>query len=100
MPSLTLTAKITKRPHVTQLLVDHEMIVMEEINQTYFSLNAIGANIWSLFNTEGITVIELARYLKKEYHLEEQRSIQDAQAFVELLLANDLIEHVVPAKSP
>jgi Coenzyme PQQ synthesis protein D (PqqD) len=81
MHSLTLTTKITKRPHVTQLL-------------------GIGANIWSLFNTEGIRLMDVARYLQKEYHLEEQRSIEDAQAFVELLLANDLIEHVVPAKSP
>ena len=91
MHRLTLTTKIVKRPHVTQVLVDQETIVMEATSQTYFSLNAIGAKIWSLFNIGALTIFDLAQFLKEEYHLEEEKSIQDARQFVELLLANDLV---------
>ena len=82
---------IVKNPHVTQIWVDQELIIMEETRRTYFSLNPIGAKMWSLFNVGAMCLIDLAQYLQKEYRLEEERSILDAQQFVELLLANDLV---------
>jgi hypothetical protein len=91
MHYFTLTTKIVKTRHVTHVIVDQETIIMEATSQTYFSLNAIGAKIWSLFNIDPLTVIDLANYLKKEFHLEEEKSIQDAHQFVECLLANNLI---------
>lgn len=91
MHGLTLTTIIVKKPHVTQILVDQEMIIMEATNQTYFSLNVIGAKIWSLFDSGERTLMDVARYLQNEYHLEEQQSIHDAQAFVELLCTNQLV---------
>ena len=91
MHRLTLTTKIVKKPHVTQVLVDQEMIVMEPTSQTYFSLNVIGAKLWSLFNIGALTIHDLAHYLKEEYHLEEEKSIQNARQFVENLLANDVV---------
>lgn len=91
MQPLTLTTMIVKKPHLTEILVDNELIIMEETNQTYFSLNLIGAKLWALFNTGAKTTMDLGQYLQKEYPLEEQQSMQDAQRFVELLLANDLV---------
>ena len=91
MSGLTLSTELVKNPHVTQILVDEEMILMAETTQTYFSCNAIGAELWSLFNLSRVTLTDVAQYLQKAYHLEAQRSIQDAQAFVGLLLANDLV---------
>ena len=91
MHSLTIKTKIAKNPHVTQLLVDQETIIMEAIRQTYFSFNVIGAKMWSLFNNEAMTIIDLAHYLKEKYCLEEEKSIQDAHQFVEGLLANNLV---------
>ena len=91
MHGLSLTTNIMKKPNVTQILVDEEMIIMEATNQIYFSLNVIGAKIWSLFKSEPKTIIDIAQYLQKEYDLEEQQSIQDAQQFVELLLVNNLV---------
>lgn len=92
MHGLTLTTSIVKTPHVTEILVDQEMIIMEATSQTYFSLNSIGAKIWSLFTLGALTLMDVAQYLRKEYHLEEQQSIQDAQQFVERLLANRLVD--------
>ena len=91
MHGLTLTTKMVKSPHVTQIRVDLETIIMQPTSQTYFSFNGIGANIWSLFNIGALTVIDLAHYLKEEYHLEEEKSIQDAYQFVESLLVNGLV---------
>lgn len=91
MPGLTLTTNIVKKPHVTQIMVDQDMIIMEATSQTYFSLNVIGAKIWSLFNDGAITLMDIAYYLQKEYHLEEKQSIQDAQQFVEHLLTHKLV---------
>ena len=91
MHALTLTTSIVKKPHVTQIVVDQELIVMDATSQTYFSLNVIGAKIWFLFDIGAITLMGIAQYLQKEYHLEGQQSIQDAQQFVEHLLANQLV---------
>lgn len=91
MHRLTLTTKIIKNPHVTQVLVDQETIILEPISQTYFSLNVIGAKLWSLFTIGALTILDLAHYLKEEYHLEEDKSIQDARQFVENLLANEVV---------
>jgi len=91
MYGLTLTTKIAKKPHVTQVVVDQETIILEPTSQTYFSLNVIGAKIWSLFNTESLTISELADYLKEEYCLDEDKSIHDAYQFIERLLANHLV---------
>lgn len=91
MDDLTLTARIRKKPHVTQVVVDQELILLEETSQTYFGLNTIGAKIWSLFQTGTMTLIDLAQYLQKEYQLDEQQSMQDARQFVEHLLSNHLV---------
>ena len=76
---------------MSQLLVDQEMIIMDAISQSYFSLNVIGAKIWSLLHDGSLTMVDLAQYLQKECDFEEQRSIQHVQQFVELLLANNLV---------
>ena len=92
MYSLTLKKRIIKKPYVTELLVDQEMIIMDAISQSYFSLNAIGAKIWSLLHDGSMTMMDLAQYLQKECNFEEQRSIQHVQQFIELLFANALVE--------
>jgi len=91
MHGLTLTTNIVKKPHVTQILVDQEMIIMEATSQTYYSLNVVGAKLWSLFDIGATTLRDVAQYLQKEFHLEEQQSIRDAQQFVELLCTNQLV---------
>jgi hypothetical protein len=91
MQRITLTTTIVKKPHVTQIRVDHEMVIMEETSQSYFGLNAIGAQMWSLLDIGPISMMEIAQYLHKKYHLDERQSIHDAQEFVELLLSNNLI---------
>ena len=91
MKGLTLTTTIIKKPHVTQILVDGETIVMEATNQTYFNFNGTGSKIWSLFDIGSVTTHDLAHYLQDEYHLEKHQSIQDARQFVEMLIANDLV---------
>ena len=91
MHRLMLATNIVKKPHVTDILVDNELIVMSETSQTYFSLNIIGAKIWALLNVGSVCMIDLVQFLQNEYHLDEQQSIQDAQQFVELLLASDLV---------
>ena len=76
---------------MTEIRVDEETIIMDETNQLYFNLNVTGAKMWSLLHVGEVTIIDLAEYLREEYHLEEQQSIQDAHQFVDLLLSNELV---------
>ena len=99
MTHLTLTTQMRKKPYVTQIMVDHELIIMQATNQTYFNLNPTGAKIWALFDMGGVTMVDLALYLQKAYHLDVQRSIQDAHQFIELLMANDLIDLITDPAS-
>jgi len=99
MTLLTLTTQMSKKADVTQIMVDHELIIMQASNQTYFNLNPTGAKIWALFDMGGVTMVDLALYLQKEYHLDAQRSIQDARQFIELLMAHDLVDLVTAPAS-
>ncbi|MCX7114328.1 MAG: PqqD family protein [Gammaproteobacteria bacterium] len=92
MQGLTLTTPLVKKPQVTQIWVDQELIIMDATSQTYFSFNVMGAKIWFLFNIGATSIMDVAQYLQKEYLLEEQKSIQDAQQFIELLLANHILQ--------
>ena len=91
MHALTLTTKVLKKSDITQVVVDQETIIMNATTQTYFSLNAIGAKIWALFHDDALSMIDLAAYLKEKYHLEEEKSIQDARQFIEMLITNNLV---------
>lgn len=90
--TLLLTTKLVKRTHVTDVLVDQELIIMDQNTQIYFGLNSVASKMWSFFDSKTVTLLELAHYLQCEYHLEEQQSIQDAQAFVDGLFVNRLID--------
>ena len=70
-----------------------EVAILNLTNGVYYSLNPVGARIWSLIQ-EPRSVRDLCNTLVAQYDVDSDRCEQDAIALLQQLAENDLIDVV------
>lgn len=96
MESDTLTRRIqpssllTRSTSVIDSEIDNEVVMMSLQAGQYFGLDQIGARIWQLLSAER-TIAELCEQLASEYDVTREQCENDVLAFVNELLANDIL---------
>ncbi len=91
--------KLSRKSTITHLVVDQETILLDASNETYFSLNRVGASIWTFLETQDCTVMDIASYLQQQYGIAEKRSLHDAIQFVESMIKSGLINAQPPTNA-
>ena len=72
-------------------MIDNEAIIVNLDSGTYYSLRAVGADIWQMIE-QGATVAEIINQLAQQYTKTEQTMIQtDVESFVTELQEEALI---------
>ncbi|MBR8829371.1 MAG: PqqD family protein [Gomphosphaeria aponina SAG 52.96 = DSM 107014] len=81
--------RATKEQRYSKL--DEEIVILALKNEQYYSLNGVGATIWSYIQ-EPRTVKEISDRLIKTYQVEPTQLEQDMMIFLEELAKEKLIE--------
>ena len=88
--NLAVTIKLKKNIQINHMVIDNELIMLGPDNISY-RVNPVGAFIWSLLDRGELTVNEMANQIAKHYNIDQQRAIQDAYAFVEIMLNKKML---------
>lgn len=94
-----MLTKLSRKSSITHLVVDQETILLDASNETYFSLNQVGASIWFFLATKDQTMMDISSYLQQTYGISEKQSINDATQFVETMIRNGLITTQPPTNA-
>ena len=91
MNDFSMTRQFVKKPNVSHVTVDNETIVMEPTAPACFSLNAVGAVIWSLFEIGPVSLGEIIESLHNAYGVKKEQCAYDALKFIECMIAFDIL---------
>jgi len=89
------SAAYVVQPHVQSAVVDGEAVIVNLQSNAYFTLSATATVIWEAVQT-GEDLERAAARLVEAFDVELTRAREDATAFVDELLRNDLV-HVKAA---
>lgn len=81
---------------VTHAQVDDEVVLLDQADGIYFSLDPVGARIWELLTT-GTTRERIVRAIRDEYEADAAEVGRDVDAFLGQLVARHLIREVTGA---
>ncbi len=86
-----LTQQIfVRKSDLTSAPMGEELVMMDVDKGKYLGLNPVAAIIWSKLD-KPTTVAELVKLLCEEYDVDAVRCQQDVEAFIQQLLAHDLL---------
>jgi hypothetical protein len=77
--------------------VDGEVVMLSERAGAYFGLDAIGSEIWKLL-AQPCRVSDLCQSLAQRYDVEEDTLTRDVTAFLDDLLARNLVRVIHAAE--
>ncbi len=85
--------QLLRNPDLFFSQIDEDLVMMDEAQGCYFSLNAIGKDIWTILETP-TSYADLLSALMKIYDVDEAQCQQDVEAFLAELLKNNLVHRV------
>ena len=88
---LTLDASLRIPSHVAFTFADQDAVLLNTRTNQYYSLDEVGARLWSLLN-EGKQLMESYQALLEEYDVEPAQLEQDLLELVSGLVENGLVE--------
>ena len=92
---LTLKTKVTIPKDVLFHTVDDEMVLLNLVNGKYFSLDDVGADIWSLIVEKG-DLDAVHQSLIQQYEVNSQDLEHDLLELAGRLVENELLQIVEP----
>lgn len=72
--------------------VGDEVLVLKESTGMYFSLNAVGRELWNRLESGGATQADLATWLAERYDIPADQAEQDVATFIGQLREKQLLE--------
>ncbi len=81
-----MTQPLMQNDEIVYTQVEEEMVLMHPEDGAYYGLNAVGAELWILFEEKPMTLKDIVAYLQTTYALNESVAIADTQAFLEPML--------------
>lgn len=91
MQNIHLTSKIARNPTAAFTAVDDEIIIMSPEDHVYYRLNSVGALIWSLLESNDMSLEQMVIYIKNHYQIEIERAFQGVKAFIEKMLSQKIL---------
>lgn len=86
-----LNTIVSKATGLVAADMDGEKVMLSIEKGKYFGMNGIGSRIWDLLE-KPLTIREMVSALQKEYEVEEKTCLQDVQAFLNKLHAQELVD--------
>ena len=80
-----------RNPNLLSSLIDEDLVMMDESQGYYFSVNSIGKDIWQLLEAP-ISYSDLLTALTNMYDIDEMQCQRDVTPFLTELLKNQLIQ--------
>jgi hypothetical protein len=71
--------------------VEGEVVAIDLRTETYLAVNESGAMLWRMLGA-GATLDRLIGVLVGEYGVPREQAVADAEAFIQMLAANDLLD--------
>lgn len=82
---------LTRNPAIFASKVDSDLVMMDENQGVYFSLNTVGGNIWELLEKPR-SYSELLSELAKRYEISLEKTDHDVKPFIESLIQHGLVK--------
>lgn len=85
------SSRITSNKRAAACDLDGEMVILNLDSGVYFGLNAVGASVWHLVQTNR-TVAEVIDQLASEYRVDRQRCEMEVSTLLQEMARHGLIE--------
>jgi hypothetical protein len=95
---MELHTRINRNPELIAVDMDGEMVMMDAQSGNYFGINATGAHIWNLLETEQ-TLQTILTDMQNTHQLPEDHTLQDdvSEFLADMLQQNIITAHTDPA---
>jgi hypothetical protein len=90
MRSLTPATLVTRKPDLLAADMDGDVVMMSIAQGAYYGIGGVGPRVWELLATPS-SVRDLTAVICAEFAVDETTCGTDIQAFVEQLMAHDLV---------
>jgi hypothetical protein len=90
MSSLTPSTVVTRNPDLAAADMDGDVVMMSIARGAYYGIGGVGPRIWGLLATP-TSVRDLTAVICAEFAVDETTCQADIKAFVEQLIAHDLV---------
>lgn len=98
MPSPPRDVRLYRAETVAAQMLDGEAVLLDLARETYYSLNTVGARVWTLLE-RGTTVAELTVALNAEFDAPAETIADDVATLTAALLDAGLVS-VTPPSGP
>ena len=88
---LIVSSRFSIPENVLAQELNGEVVLLNMNNETYYSLNAVGSQMWQLL-TKGGDIETARQQLSQVYAVDETTSLQDIATFFEELLQEGLLQ--------
>ena len=86
--------QVRPHPEVVDTEVESgEMVLLQLVSKTYYSLNRTGTQIWQGLK-QGLPLREISRRLQARFEVEPERADRSVLALVDELLQHQLVQHL------
>lgn len=89
-----MTTKLIRSSKLIASAIDDELVMMDMDQGNYFSLNAVGAHIWTLLETPH-SLKEVLSSVIESFEAPEQGGLEkDVSNFLQIMIKNELIQNI------
>ena len=93
--SVTLDSRVSFRPGVATARVHDELVILDDLNNKYLTLNDVGTQVWEGLNT-GSSLRQICATLEQRFDVAPGRCAEDVLAFLADLARRQLLEIAAP----
>lgn len=91
MATINLTNKLTINPDVVYTQIDDDIVLMGPADGMYYSINAVGSEIWSLLQTNPMSLNALCTQIRTTYNVDEEQCHSDTAMFIDTMVEQKMI---------
>ena len=91
MNSIASTSVLRRNPNLVSSCINDEVVIFDEDQGFYFSMNQVGTQIWNFLDQEK-SLRDLSEDLLRVYDISESSYERDLQGFLNQLLEKKIIQ--------
>ena len=91
MSKLNLASKIGRNMDVVSTQIDNDLVMMKPDDTLFFGVNTVGTTLWTLLENNTLPLSTLCDMIHDDYDVDKTQCINDVTAFVEAMVAENLL---------
>lgn len=88
---IDLSSRISRNPDAVYAQIDTDLVIMQPTDSSFYGINAVGQEIWSLLQSTTLSVSEISACILQKYDVTESQCLDDIKKFISVMCEKNFL---------